>query len=193
MDYGPRGGEASAEEIRERLRGSQLLALDVDGVLTDGRVVYGGGDEDGFEIQSFDVRDGYGLAKLIQAGIQVVWITGRGCAATRRRAQELGIARLIERAGPKDKALSTLRAEFEIESTACVAMGDDLPDLGLFAEAGLCVAPLDARPEVRARAHWVSAHPGGRGAVRELCDLWLRALGAAPFDELDRDPRSPGA
>lgn len=175
------------------------MALDVDGVLTDGRVVYGGGDGDGFEVQSFDVRDGYGLAKLIQAGVRVVWITGRGCAATRRRAEELGVTRLIERAGPKDAALAELCRELGVEASECVAMGDDIPDLGLFAEAGLATAPLDARPEVRIRAHWVSAQPGGRGAVRELCDLWLRVLGAAPFDELDGlgglggDPREPGA
>lgn len=158
-------------ELVARMGAARLLALDVDGVLTDGRVVYVGGEE----LQRFDVRDGAGLVWLIRHGVRVVWITGRGCEATRRRAQELG-AELHEHVRDKRGVLERVRATAEGSST--VAMGDDVADLGLAACADLFVAPVDAAAPVRARADWVTAAPGGHGAVRELCEALLAARGA---------------
>jgi len=157
-------------DVRSLLAGVRLLVLDVDGVLTDGRVIYAGAEEE----QHFDVRDGQGLVWLRRAEVEVAWISGRGCAATERRAQELD-ARLYGGSGTKRERLAALQSELGIDPEYTVAMGDDLPDLGLAARAGLFCAPADARHEVRARAGLVTRAPGGRGAVRELCEAILAA------------------
>ena len=164
---------STEEPSKQDLARVRLLALDVDGTLTPGDVTY---TDDGTELVRFDVRDGQGLVWLRKAGVRIVWITGRGCAATRRRAEELGVERLLERAGPKATALATLQTEWGIAPEETAAMGDDLPDLGLFARARVTAAPADARPEVRERAQLVTASGGGRGAVRELCEELLRAM-----------------
>jgi 3-deoxy-D-manno-octulosonate 8-phosphate phosphatase (KDO 8-P phosphatase) len=173
----------SAPLTNEVLARVRLLALDVDGTLTPGDVSY---LDDGTELVRFDVRDGQGLVWLRLHGVRIVWITGRGCAATRRRAEELGVERLLERSGPKATALANLQAEWGIEPSATAAMGDDLPDLGLFARAAVRACPSDARPEVLEAANFVAGGPGGRGAVRELCEAVLRAMGRW-------DPRFGGA
>lgn len=160
---------------KEDLGRVRLLALDVDGTLTPGDVTY---LDDGTELVRFDVRDGQGLVWLRRVGVRVVWITGRGCAATRRRAEELGVERLVERSGPKATALADLQAEWGIAPEETAAMGDDLPDLGLFARARVRACPADARPQLRARANVVCAADGGRGAVRELCEALLDGRGA---------------
>lgn len=157
----------------ERLAAVRLVALDVDGVLTEGRVQYLAGEE----LQSFCVQDGQGLVLARRAGLEVTWITGRGCAATERRARELGIDELHVGVGPKHEVLASVQGRLGIGPAETVAMGDDLPDLGLAARAGSFVAPANARPEIRERADHVTAASGGRGAVRELVELLLRAQG----------------
>jgi len=161
----------------ERLRRARLLALDVDGTLTDGRIVY---DDQGGELQSFCVQDGHGLVMVRKAGVQLAWITGRGCAATERRARELQVVELVCRSGPKGAVLSALQERLGIEPDATVAMGDDVTDLELALHAGFFAAPATARPEVRERADYVCAARAGDGAVRELTDHLLRALGRFP-------------
>ena len=158
----------------EKLAQVRLLALDVDGTLTDGRVIYPGLQS---EIQRFDVRDGQGLRWLIEAGVTVAWITGRGCEATRRRAEELGIQELLTRSGPKRAALEALQVRLGISRDETASMGDDVPDLGLAAGSGFFAAPSDACAPVREAAALVTNLPGGRGAVRELCEEILRAKG----------------
>lgn len=158
---------------RAALARARLLALDVDGTLTDGRVVYVGEEE----AQAFDVRDGQGLAWLVRAGLALVWITGRGSRPTERRARELGVARYVPRCRDKEGALAEAQHDLGIGPAETVAMGDDLPDLALARRAALLVAPADAAAEVRARAGLVTRAPGGRGAVRELCEHLLRARG----------------
>jgi 3-deoxy-D-manno-octulosonate 8-phosphate phosphatase (KDO 8-P phosphatase) len=157
----------------EKLKRTRLLVLDVDGVLTDGRVVYGGGEE----FQFFDVQDGQGLAWLRKVGITVAWITGRGCEATRRRAEELGVVELHVKSGPKHLVLADVQSRLGIARDETVAMGDDWPDLAFAREAGCFVAPANARAEVRERADFVTSAFGGRGAVRELCESILSARG----------------
>lgn len=159
--------------LDERLGRTRLLALDVDGVLTDGRVVYGGEDE----LQFFDVQDGQGLVWLKRVGVQVAWISGRGCEATRRRAEELGIGELHLRSGPKDEILEGVQRRLGVSVDETVSMGDDLPDLALARRSGVFAAPQNARPEVCERADLVTRASGGRGAVRELCEHVLFALG----------------
>ncbi|MFN0243316.1 MAG: KdsC family phosphatase [Planctomycetota bacterium] len=160
----------------ERLRGARLLALDVDGVLTDGRVVYSAyGPPD--ELQHFDVQDGIALRWLIEAGVVVTWITGRGCLATTFRARELGVEECHTKVVSKRATLRAIQERLSIGVAETVAMGDDLPDLGLRAQAGVFVAPANARDEIKARADWTVTARGGAGAVRELAEAILRARG----------------
>ena len=162
--------DATTEAVLAR---AKLLALDVDGTLTDGRVVYCGEQE----LQSFCVRDGQGLAWLRDAGVHLVWITGRGCKPTERRASELGVVELHQRAGPKADVLASVQERLSIEPADTIAMGDDLPDLGLAQRAALFACPSDAASEVRERADWVASALAGNGAVRELAEAILRAQG----------------
>ncbi len=160
-------------ELAPRLARTRLVALDVDGVLTDGRVRYLGTEE----LQIFSVQDGLGLRWLAQAGIVVAWITGRGCAATAHRAQELGVRELHTRVREKELVLAEVQARHGIAVEETVAMGDDLPDLALARRAAVFAAPADASALIRARAELVTEHPGGNGAVRELAETILAAQG----------------
>lgn len=181
------------EELNERFERTRLLALDVDGVLTDGRVVYGtestGSAVEGapLEVQSFDVKDGLGLNLLRRSGVTLAWITGRGSEATRRRAEELGVDELhMQARGGKLAVLRELQARLGIDPSETVAVGDDLFDLPMAGAAAVFCCPSDAHGEVKARADCVLLRPGGHGAVRELCDAILVAQGKwdATLDEL---------
>jgi len=173
------GGELQARHARV-LAGVRLLALDVDGTLTDGRVTYAELDGGVGELQAFHVQDGQALVWLQRAGVAVAWISGRGSAPTRRRAEELGVAELHLRAGPKDGVLAGIQARLGIAVEHTAAMGDDLPDLALQRRAAFFAAPADARPEVRSAADLVTSARGGRGAVRELAEAILAAQGRWP-------------
>lgn len=163
----------SPSELQTALSNVRLLVLDVDGVLTDGRVVYG---PDGFQLQAFDVKDGLGLNMLGKAGVTVAWITGRGCEATERRAKELGVQELHMGArGGKLKILRDIQEQLSIGPEATIAVGDDLFDLAMKASAAAFACPADAHDGVRDRADLVLSKPGGCGAVRELCDQILRS------------------
>ena len=159
--------------MRSRLASVRLVALDVDGVLTDGSIVY----DAERELQRFHVHDGAGLRWLVEAGVELAWISGRGCDATRRRAEELGVKELHLRSGPKDAVLADVQSRLGVDPSETLAMGDDWPDLALASRAGFFACPADARPEVRARADWVTRAEGGHGAVRELADEILKAKG----------------
>jgi 3-deoxy-D-manno-octulosonate 8-phosphate phosphatase (KDO 8-P phosphatase) len=158
----------------QRLQSVRLLALDVDGVLTDGSIAYGAhGPAD--QIQRFHVQDGIALRWLADVGVKIVWISGRGCSANVARAKELGIDALVEKSAAKDEALRELQARFSISVAETAAMGDDLPDLALARASGFFAAPANAVAEVKARADLVTRAAGGSGAVRELCEAILRA------------------
>jgi 3-deoxy-D-manno-octulosonate 8-phosphate phosphatase (KDO 8-P phosphatase) len=170
-------GRAGAEQrVAAGLARIRLVVLDVDGVLTDGRVVYGPGGVDD-ELMHFHVRDGLGLVWLKQAGFHLAWITGRGCSATRARAKELGIGDYVERVPDKRAALLEVQERRGVGRDETLVMGDDLPDLPMRGACGLFAAPADACEEVRSRADLVMHARGGRGAVRELSELLLRARG----------------
>lgn len=164
---------AQGQDWSRALVGIRLVALDVDGVLTDGRVVYAGAEE----VAHFHVHDGAALVWLRRAGIVVAWITGRGSPATEARARELGVTELHMRAGPKRRVLEGLQQRLAIPREETLAMGDDLADLGLFERAAVKVAPANARPEIVARADLVTRSAGGQGAVREMAEHLLRARG----------------
>ena len=156
-------------EAADRIK---LLVLDVDGVLTDGRLWFGA---EGETFKVFHVRDGAGIKALQAAGVSVAIISGRSSPAVARRAAELGIRHV--RQGAEDKAAAlgeVLRATGVAASfTACI--GDDTPDLAVMALVALPIAVADAHPSVLAAAQHVTRLGGGRGAVREICDLLIEA------------------
>lgn len=162
-----------SDEITNLLKGVKLLALDVDGTLTDGRVIYVGDTE----TQCFDVQDGQGLVWLRRAGVKLAWITGRGSQPTKRRASELGVEFLVANCKDKRASLRAIQEELGIEAAQTLSMGDDLPDLALARESGCFAAPANARAEVLEAAAIVTKAAGGSGAVREVCELILRAKG----------------
>ena len=148
----------------------RLLVLDVDGVLTDGRLYFGPRGE---ALKVFHVRDGVGLKELAAAGITLAVISGRRSLMTRRRCRELGVRHVMQ--GVKDKlaAFRRLCTRLDLTATACACIGDDAPDVPLMREAGLAFAVADAHQDARQAAHIVTALPGGQGAVREVCDYLL--------------------
>jgi 3-deoxy-D-manno-octulosonate 8-phosphate phosphatase (KDO 8-P phosphatase) len=162
----------SADRTIERaLAGARLLALDVDGTLTDGRVCYVGAEE----LVSFHAHDGHGLVRLRAAGLVLAWISGRGSRAVEQRASELGIAEVHLRVGDKGAVLAGIQARLALEPARTVAMGDDLPDLAMGERSALFAAPANAVPAVRAAAALVTRASGGAGAVRELAERVLAA------------------
>ncbi|KAA1192781.1 HAD-IIIA family hydrolase [Pseudohalioglobus sediminis] len=152
----------------------ELLALDVDGVLTDGRIFYGNSGE---ELKSFSIKDGLGIKLLQRDGIEVVLITGRDSHIVSRRAAELGITEVIQGREDKLTALREVCAARAIQPAQCAYMGDDLPDLAAVRAAGIGMAPADAAAPLRESADWVSERPGGAGAVREACEMLLSRRG----------------
>lgn len=158
--------------VVERARRIRLVLLDVDGVLTNGKIVV---HADGTESKTFDIRDGTGIVLAQKAGVRVGLLSARHSAATTERASQLRIA--IVRQGALDKLTTyqELLAELGLVDAEVAFMGDDLLDLPVLGRVGLAAAPADAVPEVRAVAHWISDARGGDGAVRELAEVVLKA------------------
>jgi 3-deoxy-D-manno-octulosonate 8-phosphate phosphatase (KDO 8-P phosphatase) len=160
------------DAVLERARHIRLLVLDVDGVLTDGRLYLSAAGE---ELKVFHVRDGSGLVAVQRAGITVAIISGRDSAAVTRRAAELGIRHVRQGVGDKGAALDQLLDELGVSAAATACVGDDTPDVPMLRRAGLAIGVADAHPALLAAAHWVTPSNGGQGAVREACDLLLSA------------------
>lgn len=158
--------------IKEKAARIRLLALDVDGVLSDGRLFFA---EDGQELKTFDTQDGHGIKMLQSAGIEVAIITGRTTQLVQRRAANLKIKHLLQGREDKLVALKELISELGYELEEVAYVGDDWPDLPAILASGLGVAVANAHSELRARADHVTTLTGGRGAVREVCDLLLQA------------------
>jgi 3-deoxy-D-manno-octulosonate 8-phosphate phosphatase (KDO 8-P phosphatase) len=154
----------------------RLLVLDVDGVLTDGRLHYG---PDGERLKVFHVRDGHGIKQVARAGITVAIISGRKSAAVKRRAKDLGIRHVQQGVDDKLAALRALAKSLRIELADCACVGDDTPDAPILAAAGIGIAVADAHADARVAADLVTKTAGGQGAVREVCDWILAARSAA--------------
>jgi 3-deoxy-D-manno-octulosonate 8-phosphate phosphatase (KDO 8-P phosphatase) len=163
------------QTLRDRCLAVELLVVDVDGVLTDGRIIHGSG---GLELKEFHVRDGSGLKVWHGCGKRTGLVTGRRSTAVDVRAAELGIGLVVQGAADKLAALDDLLARAGVGPEAVCCVGDDLPDVPLLARCGLAVAVADACPEARAAAHYVTQAAGGRGAGREVIELILRCQGA---------------
>jgi 3-deoxy-D-manno-octulosonate 8-phosphate phosphatase (KDO 8-P phosphatase) len=160
------------EQLLALAREVRLVGLDVDGVLTDGQLLFLDSGQAG---RQFHVRDGQGLRALQAAGITVAWISGRQSRAVEHRAQDLGILELHQGVQDKGPVWAALQARLGVSAQHSAFMGDDLPDLPCLRLSGLSACPSDAVDEVLAESRFVSRQRGGHGAVRDLCDLLLRA------------------
>ena len=150
----------------------ELLVLDIDGVLTDGRLYFGAGGE---ALKVFHVRDGHGIKLVMAAGIQVAAFSGRRSNAAAARLRELRVPHVVQGCKDKVAALLRLTKRLRIDPLNCACLVDDTPDMALLAAVGLGCAVADAHPVILSAAHWVAKAKGGKGAVRELCDALLRA------------------
>ena len=168
------GSDATEERLLSKIRKVRLLILDVDGVMTDGRIII---DDAGLESKHFDVKDGHGLKILMRCNIDVVLVTGRRSRVVEHRAADLGITEVHQGIRNKSEAFAGIleRRKLAPEETAYV--GDDVVDIPLLKRVGFSVAAADAVPEVRRIADYVTNRPGGRGAVREVCEMILKAQG----------------
>ncbi len=167
----------NSTKLKEIASGIKLLILDVDGVMTDGRIIL---DDSGRESKCFDVKDGQGLKLLINAGVDVAIITGRESKTVTYRAIDLGIKYIYQGVRDKRAACEKLITERGLSKKEVCCMGDDLPDIGMFECAGLPVAVADATKETMESALYVTKNSGGRGAVREICELILKSRNLWP-------------
>jgi 3-deoxy-D-manno-octulosonate 8-phosphate phosphatase (KDO 8-P phosphatase) len=171
------------EEVYSRARAVRLAIFDVDGVLTDGGLHY---SDSGEETKVFDVRDGHGMKVLQSTGVELAIITGRRSALVARRAENLGIELLFQGIEHKLTAFQELAASLGLEARHCAYMGDDWVDLPVLTRCGLALSVPEAPAAVKSRVHYVTQAGGGRGAVREACELIMQAQGTfdsrlAPF------------
>lgn len=162
------------EDVLKKAARIEILILDVDGVLTDGSVIFDGSGE---ALKVFNVRDGAMIKWLQRAGVEVVFLSGRDSAPLRARARELLVAEVLSDVKIKLPAFNEFVMARKIDPARIAYMGDDLIDLPVLRRVGLSLAPADAVPEVIVQVDWVASSPGGRGAVREAGELLLRAAG----------------
>jgi len=162
------------EEIKKRISPLRIMIFDVDGVLTDGRIVY---TDNGSEIKEFDVQDGHGIKLLQRAGLDVALISGRACRAVEHRAQGLGISRVYQSAKIKIESYDRLLADTGLREFETGYMGDDLIDIPVMRRAGFSVAVPNASPHIFPYAHYITRAFGGHGAAREICEMILQVQG----------------
>jgi 3-deoxy-D-manno-octulosonate 8-phosphate phosphatase (KDO 8-P phosphatase) len=162
------------DELKDRIRKVRLVIVDNDGVMTDGRIVYG---DHGDELKFFDVHDGHGLVMLRRAGFDTVMISGRVSRINPRRMKETQFSMLYQKAIDKLSVFEKVLKKFKIGPSEVCAVGDDVIDLPILTRCGFAVAVANATPEVKKAAHYVTEKSGGRGAVREVTDLLLKTQG----------------
>ena len=162
------------QDIMNRAAQIRLAIFDVDGVMTDGGLYF---DEEGHENKVFHSRDGHGLKMLQGGGVVVAVISGRRTEAVTHRMAGLGVSHVYQGQQDKLPAFHELLSKLHIEAEQAAYVGDDVVDLPIMLRAGLAVAVRDAHPLVNRYAHWQTSSPGGRGAVREVCELLLEAQG----------------
>jgi 3-deoxy-D-manno-octulosonate 8-phosphate phosphatase (KDO 8-P phosphatase) len=148
----------------------RLVAFDIDGVFTDGRFYL---SNDGVESKAFSTQDGYGIRRLLDAGVAVAVISGRKSAAVEQRMLELGVRHVVQGCSDKIAAFDKITAELNITAAECAYVGDDIPDLPLLKKAGTSIAVANAVAELHRECDYVTQASGGFGAVREVCDMIL--------------------
>lgn len=164
----------SAKELLAKAARIKMLILDVDGVMTDGGIIFDNHDN---EFKVFNVRDGHGIKMLQKAGISVGIITGRESKVVARRAKDLGIKEVHQGFKVKADALAKIFKKHGLKKDEVAFVGDDVVDIPVFTRVGLAIAVSDAVAEAKAAAHHITKNSGGRGAVREVCELILKSNG----------------
>ena len=167
------------QALVEKAKKLKLLILDVDGVLTDGKLFF---DNEGNEYKSFHARDGHGIKLLRQTGVEVAVISGRKSNSVALRMKNLGIEHVYQGHENKQAAFNEILEKIDITPEQAAQVGDDLLDLPIMIRVGLSIAVSDANFAVKQRADWCTTLPGGHGAVREVCDFIMQAQGR--FDEV---------
>ncbi len=162
------------QDVQQRAAQVRLVVFDVDGVLTDGRLYY---TDDGLELKAFHSRDGHGMKLLMNSGVELAIITARTSPTVTRRMESLGIRHVYQGRLEKLPAFEELIQELGLTPEQAAYVGDDIVDLPVMTRVGLAVAVADAHPLVKRHAHWQTAHPGGRGAARDVCELIMEAQG----------------
>jgi 3-deoxy-D-manno-octulosonate 8-phosphate phosphatase (KDO 8-P phosphatase) len=162
------------KNLRDKLKKIRLLILDVDGVLTDGRIIM---DDDGCETKHFDVRDGHGIKLVQRYGIKVVLLTGRKSAVVVHRAHDLGIKEIYQKAFDKKEIFAAILRKNKLDAAETAFVGDDIIDIPVLRAAGFSAAVADALDTVKKTVDYVTRYRGGHGAVREICELILQAQG----------------
>ena len=163
-----------SESVLAKVKKITHLILDVDGVMTDGRIVF---DDDGRELKSFDVKDGHGLKLLMRTGVEVILLTGRQSRVVDHRAKDLGIKEVYQGSKNKIQVFDRILSEKGLSESCVACMGDDLTDIPLLSRCGFSAAPSDASGHVKRIVDYVTGKEGGRGAVREVCEIILHAQG----------------
>lgn len=162
------------EDLVKRLKNIKLLILDVDGVMTDGGLTIG---DDGLEYKTFHAHDGLGMKLLKATGVSLAIITGRTSNVVKKRAESTGVAHFYQGAEDKLEAFRDLMQSSGLRAEQCAFMGDDVVDLPPMLQCGLAIAVPDSPHLLLDRAHYVTRKAGGRGAVREVCELIMQAQG----------------
>lgn len=162
------------QDVFKKAASIRIAVFDIDGVMTNGDLIF---DTDGKEYKIFNVQDGLGLVMLREAGIKVAVISARTSPTVTNRMTELGVPYILQGRRNKQDTLDGLLRDLGMEREQAVFAGDDIIDLPAMAAAGLSIAVADAHPRVRAQADWTTTRPGGRGAVREICELLLESQG----------------
>jgi len=157
---------------RDSLGRIRLVAFDVDGVFTDGRIYI---SDDGIESKAFHTQDGYGIRQLLDAGIAVAVISGRKSGAVEKRMSELGVLYVVQGCADKVAALDKILSTLNISTAECAYVGDDIPDLPLLKHVGFSIAVANAVPSLHQQCDYSTSARGGHGAVREICELILGA------------------
>ena len=161
--------------MEERLKNIKLLILDVDGVMTDGRIIF---DSNGVESKFFNVKDGHGIKMAQRSGIEFGIISGRQSQVVANRAAELGIAHVYQKALDKLSPYLDILEKTGLDDSQVAFMGDDVIDIPVLRRVGFAAAPADAVEEVLPHVHFITKNRGGWGAVREVCDLLIKGQGA---------------
>ena len=170
------------DDIWARIKPIKLVIFDVDGVLTDGRIMI---DDKGEEHKAFHARDGHGMKLLQYTGVKIAVITGRTSKAVEHRMLSLGITHIYQGQQVKLPAFKALLKQCSLTAHQCAYVGDDWVDLAIMKRVGLAIAVKDADPMVKQHAHWVTSAKGGRGAAREVCELIMKGQGSL-HDQFER-------
>lgn len=165
------------DALQEKIRRIRFLILDVDGVLTDGGIIF---DEDGRETKRFDVRDGHGMKMLMRCDVEIILLTGRKSKVVEHRARDLDISQVYQGVWNKLEVFEEILRNNNLTGQEVAFVGDDVVDVPVLRRVGVSFAVADAVEEVKKVVHYISENPGGKGAVREICEIIMKAKGRWP-------------